>query len=191
MQLRAQSAPSEFVLVSYDRCAMARRCSAKHFYTVPPPLLTRAYTFGGIAHFRHCFSQHTYVIVIVSHLISTAVLLDTKGPEIRSGFFADGAKSITLVKGETLTLTTDYAFKGDAKKLACSYPSLPKSVNPGQKILVADGSLVLTVLSCDEAAGEVETRIDNNAKIGERKNCLLYTSPSPRDRQKSRMPSSA
>ena len=26
---------------------------------------------------------------------------------------------------------------------------------------------------------------------GERMNCLLYTSPSPRDRQKSRMPSSA
>jgi len=30
-----------------------------------------------------------------------AVLLDTKGPEIRSGFFADGAKKISLVKGET------------------------------------------------------------------------------------------
>ena len=27
--------------------------------------------------------------------------------------------------------------------------------------------------------------------IGEKSNCLLYTSPSPRDRQKSRMPSSA
>ena len=27
--------------------------------------------------------------------------------------------------------------------------------------------------------------------LGERKTCLLYTSPSPRDRQKSRMPSSA
>ena len=29
------------------------------------------------------------------------------------------------------------------------------------------------------------------AKISGNKNCLLYTSPSPRDRQKSRMPSSA
>ena len=27
--------------------------------------------------------------------------------------------------------------------------------------------------------------------VGEHFNCLLYTSPSPRDRQKSRMPSSA
>ena len=100
-------------------------------------------------------------------------MLDTKGPEIRSGFFADDAKSITLAKGSQLTLTTDYSFKGDSKKLACSYPDLPTSVKPGQSILVADGSLVLTVLECDEAAGEVITRVENDAKIGERKNMNL------------------
>ncbi|CAJ1955263.1 unnamed protein product [Cylindrotheca closterium] len=102
-----------------------------------------------------------------------AVLLDTKGPEIRSGFFANGAKKIDLTKGQTLTLTTDYAFKGDSTKLACSYPSLPTSVTPGQSILVADGSLVLTVLSCDNAAGEVQTRVENTCSIGERKNMNL------------------
>jgi len=100
------------------------------------------------------------------------VLLDTKGPEIRSGFFAEGNK-IELVKGETLILTTDYAFKGSNKKLACSYPQLPTSVSPGQQILVADGSLVLTVLNCDESAGEVSCRVENNASIGERKNMNL------------------
>jgi len=102
-----------------------------------------------------------------------AVMLDTKGPEIRSGFFADGAKKITLVKGETITLTTDYAFKGSAKKLACSYPSLATSVTPGQSILVADGSLVLTVLECRVADGEVDCRIENDVSIGERKNMNL------------------
>lgn len=99
--------------------------------------------------------------------------MDTKGPEIRSGFFADGANKIHLKKGETLVLTTDYAFKGSEKRLACSYPSLPKSVTPGQQILCADGSLVLTVLSCDPGAGEVSCRIENNASIGERKNMNL------------------
>uniref|UniRef100_A0A7S3DPK5 Pyruvate kinase n=1 Tax=Entomoneis paludosa TaxID=265537 RepID=A0A7S3DPK5_9STRA len=101
-----------------------------------------------------------------------AVLLDTKGPEIRSGFFAEG-KKIELVKGETLTLTSDYSFKGNSSKLACSYGALAKSVNPGQQILVADGSLVLTVLTTDETTGEVTTRIENNASIGERKNMNL------------------
>jgi len=104
---------------------------------------------------------------------NVAVLLDTKGPEIRTGFFADGAKSINLIKGEELILTSDYSFKGDSKKLACSYSKLASSVGPGQSILIADGSLVLTVISCNEATGEVVTRVENNAKIGERKNMNL------------------
>merc|ERR1719223_485032 len=102
-----------------------------------------------------------------------AVMLDTKEPEIRSGFFANGEKKICLTKGESIVLTTDYTYLGDKHKLGCSYPALATSVVPGQSILVADGSLVLTVLSCDEAAGEVTCRIENNAAIGERKNMNL------------------
>lgn len=100
-------------------------------------------------------------------------MLDTKGPEIRSGFFANGAKKIDLVKGENITLTTDYDHKGDSTKLACSYSSLPTSVTAGQQILVADGSLVLTVITTHVDAGEVVCRIENNASIGERKNMNL------------------
>jgi pyruvate kinase len=102
-----------------------------------------------------------------------AVLLDTKGPEIRTGFFANDASKIELVKGETIVLTSDYSFKGDSKKLACSYPALAKSVKVGQQILIADGSLVLMVMSIDEAAGEVACRIENTCAIGERKNMNL------------------
>lgn len=102
-----------------------------------------------------------------------AVLLDTKGPEIRSGFFAGGVDKITLVKGEELVLTSDYSFKGNAQKLACSYEKLATSVKPGQQILVADGSLVLTVVSCDVPTCEVTCKIENNATIGERKNMNL------------------
>mmetsp|Transcript_15324 Transcript_15324/g.20478 ORF Transcript_15324/g.20478 Transcript_15324/m.20478 type:complete len:511 (+) Transcript_15324:65-1597(+) len=102
-----------------------------------------------------------------------AVMLDTKGPEIRSGFFANDANKVSLSKGETLTLTTDYDYKGDKHKIACSYPSLATSVTTGQSILVADGSLVLTVLSCDVDAGEVQCRVENNCQIGERKNMNL------------------
>lgn len=102
-----------------------------------------------------------------------AVLLDTKGPEIRTGFFEDGVSKLELVKGETLIMTTDYSFKGNNKKLACSYPQLAQSVKTGQEILVADGSLVLTVLSLDPGMGEISCRIENNASIGERKNMNL------------------
>jgi hypothetical protein len=84
-------------------------------------------------------------IFCISSLCCSAVLLDTKGPEIRSGFFQEGLKKIDLVKGQDLVLTSDYSFKGNSQKLACSYTTLAKSVTPGQSILVADGSLVLTV----------------------------------------------
>jgi pyruvate kinase len=82
-------------------------------------------------------------------------------------------KKAHLVRGEEIILTTDYTFKGDNKKLACSYPSLARDVTPGQQILIADGSLVLTVLSCDDSKGEVTCRIENNVTIGERKNMNL------------------
>lgn len=100
-------------------------------------------------------------------------MLDTKGPEIRSGFFADGATKIELKKGEKIILTTDYAFKGNSHKMACSYPKLAESMAPGQQILVADGSLVLSVLTTDIPNGEITCRIENNASIGERKNMNL------------------
>ena len=58
-------------------------------------------------------------------------MLDTKGPEIRTGFFANGAKNIELQKDQELEITTDYDFKGDNTKIACSYKNLTKSVKPG------------------------------------------------------------
>lgn len=130
------------------------------------------YLFGGDAmttsHFR---SSH--FLTLNHRIVIIAILLDTKGPEIRTGFFANGAKKISLAKDQSLVLTSDYSFKGDSCKIACSYEKLATSVSAGQTILVADGSLVLTVLSTDPAAGEVTCRVENNASIGERKNMNL------------------
>nr|AIT69980.1 pyruvate kinase [Undaria pinnatifida] len=99
-----------------------------------------------------------------------AVMLDTKGPEIRTGFLVD-KKSATLTRGQELELTTDYEFLGDNTKIACSYKSLPTSVSKGSRILVADGSLVLTVKECKETS--VITEVMNNCTLGERKNMNL------------------
>jgi len=113
--------------------------------------------------------------VAASKSRNIAVLLDTKGPEIRSGFFDTSVmKKLELAKGQELIMTGDYEYKAiDSTKLACSYDKLAHDVKPGQQILVADGSLVLTVLSCDVSKKEVTTRVENNASIGERKNMNL------------------
>ena len=141
---------------------------------------------------------------------NVAILLDTKGPEIRTGFFNEKCKGKIHLKvrahphphpdtrtrttgskraehtaprrasstrtaphtlhplrpprtasapsaasaatpprarlrqaGSIVELTTDYTFKGDETKFACTYDKLPTSVKPGSLILIADGSLVL------------------------------------------------
>jgi len=102
--------------------------------------------------------------------LQCAIMLDTKGPEIRTGFLKDH-KSIDLVKGQTLEITTDYSFEGDSNKIACSYQSLPKSVKVGSKILIADGSIVAKVTEI--LADGVKVEVANNAKLGEKKNMNL------------------
>jgi pyruvate kinase len=100
------------------------------------------------------------------------VMLDTKGPEIRSGFFReDCGGKVQLTAGQTLKLTTDYSFKGDSTCIGCSYEKLPKSVVPGNQILMADGSVVMEVLDC--GSDFVNCKVLNNATIGERKNMNL------------------
>jgi len=101
-----------------------------------------------------------------------AILLDTKGPEIRTGFFReDVGKTIELEQGKPLKLTTDYSFKGDSSCFALSYDKLCDSVKVGNTILCADGSLSLKVTEL--GTDYVMTEVMNNCKLGERKNCNL------------------
>ncbi|KEP66585.1 UNVERIFIED_CONTAM: pyruvate kinase PyK1 [Hammondia hammondi] len=99
-----------------------------------------------------------------------AILLDTKGPEIRTGFLKDH-KPITLQQGATLKIVTDYNLIGDETTIACSYGALPQSVKPGNTILIADGSLSVKVV--EVGSDYVITQAQNTATIGERKNMNL------------------
>mmetsp|Transcript_101232 Transcript_101232/g.264473 ORF Transcript_101232/g.264473 Transcript_101232/m.264473 type:complete len:511 (-) Transcript_101232:269-1801(-) len=100
------------------------------------------------------------------------ILLDTKGPEIRTGFFReDVGDKIDLTQGQKLKLVIDYSFKGDNTCFAVSYPMLCQSVKAGNIILCADGSLSLKVDSV--GSDHVITTVMNSVKLGERKNCNL------------------
>lgn len=99
-----------------------------------------------------------------------AIMLDTKGPEIRTGFLANGDK-IQLEKDQLLEITTDYDHLGDATKIACSYKSLPQSVDVGQTILAADGNIMMEVVETKE--NSVVVKCLNSEKLGQRKNMNL------------------
>ncbi|RRT71655.1 hypothetical protein BHE74_00001869 [Ensete ventricosum] len=98
--------------------------------------------------------------------------VSSQGPEIRTGFLKDG-KPIKLQEGQEVTITTDYNIKGDENMISMSYKKLPVDVKPGNTILCADGTITLTVLSCDPDAGTVRCRCENTATLGERKNVNL------------------
>jgi len=71
-----------------------------------------------------------------------AILQDLCGPKIRVGRI-DG-QGIALVPGKPFVLTNRSGECGQS--MAClSYPSLPSEVNPGDRILLADGMMELVV----------------------------------------------
>jgi pyruvate kinase len=145
------------------------------------PMLEKLLRAGmNVARFNFSHGTHEYHQETLDNLrqamhntgVLCAVMLDTKGPEIRTGFLKDG-KPIKLTKGQELTVTTDYEIKGDENMITMSYKKLPVDVKPGNVILCADGTISLTVLSCDPKAGTVRCRCENTAMLGERKNCNL------------------
>jgi len=96
------------------------------------------------------------------------VLMDTRGPEIRTGTFEVYNSKKELKAGQDFKLVTDYSLKGDENMVAITYKELPGSVKPGQRILVQDGTLVLTVT---EAGPDfVMCKVANSCKLGEKKN---------------------
>jgi len=102
---------------------------------------------------------------------NVAILLDTKGPEIRTGFFKESGSKHQLKQGQDLKLVTDYDFKGDGTCVAITYKSLPTAVKPGSLILCADGGLSLRVKTCGD--DHVITEVMNDFELGEKKNMNL------------------
>jgi len=78
-----------------------------------------------------------------------AIMLDTKGPEIRIGTFADGP--ITLSAGDLFTLSTQ-PVSGNAERVSVTYQGLPADVRPGDRLLLDDGLLEFKVESTTESS---------------------------------------
>ena len=98
------------------------------------------------------------------------IMLDTKGPEIRTGYLKND-EPVMLTEGNTIRITMDYSFLGDANKVAISYPGLYDDISVGGRILIEDGNLTLTVTEKDEANHELVCRIENSRKLKNKRNC--------------------
>lgn len=74
--------------------------------------------------------------------LPVALLLDTKGPEIRTRDVEGGR--IELKKGQSFVLTTEEIL-GNEGRVSITYPNLVKDVKPGDAILIDDGLIELEV----------------------------------------------
>ena len=97
--------------------------------------------------------------------IPIASLLDTKGPEIRTGKLKDG-KKVTLKEGDLYTLTTE-EIVGDETRGYINYAGLAEDVKPGDRILIDDGLIELHVRKVNGT--DIVCRIENGGELGEKK----------------------
>lgn len=93
-----------------------------------------------------------------------AILLDTKGPEIRTTICDD---SIGLKKGNIIRIAGDPGSKTRADHIFVSYGNFADDVPAGSLILIDDGELELKVLGRKD--NYLECLIENDGTLGSRK----------------------
>ncbi|MCP3030555.1 pyruvate kinase [Halobacillus sp. A1] len=97
---------------------------------------------------------------------TVAILLDTKGPEIRTGSLKDG--EAYLEKGSTVNISME-EIEGDAERFSVTFPGLIDDVHPGSKILLDDGLVELQVEEILKEQNEIKTTVLNNGLLKNKK----------------------
>ena len=97
-----------------------------------------------------------------------ALMLDTKGPEIRIKTFAGG--EVSLKKGQKFTITTDDV-EGNESIVSVTYADLPKDLNVGNRVLLDDGLIELKVAAI--VGNNIECIVVNDGELGNNKGVNL------------------
>ncbi len=118
-------------------------------------------------------AEHAQVIERVRRIadqlaLPIAILQDLAGPKVRIGTFANG--TITLKPGAPFILTTR-SIVGTERGVSVSYPQLPQEVKVGDTLLLADGTVGLTVEQVQSE--DIECRVTAGGSLSARKgvNC--------------------
>ncbi|KHF28820.1 Pyruvate kinase [Anoxybacillus sp. BCO1] len=97
---------------------------------------------------------------------TVAILLDTKGPEIRTHNMENGA--IELKAGSEVTISMKEVL-GTPEKFSITYEGLIDDVHVGSTILLDDGLIGLEVLAIDKEAKEIRTKVLNGGVLKNKK----------------------
>ena len=98
-----------------------------------------------------------------------AALLDTKGPEIRTGLNKNGEK-INLIEGSHVSIVVGDTLC-DEKTICVTYDGIINDVNVTDTILIDDGKMSLKVLS--KTNDKIECSVETGGLLGEHKGVNL------------------
>ena len=126
----------------------------------------------NVARFNFSHGTHEYHKNAISLLrkvrdrldLPAAIMLDTKGPEIRLKDFAKG--KILLKRGDIFTLTTTDII-GDATHASITFPDLPRQLYAGVRVLLDDGKVAMTVT--DTTDTDIICRVEVGGELSNHK----------------------
>ena len=133
------------------------------------------YTDIGRFNFSHgSYEEHLGKLELLRKVRSEtgrpiAALLDTKGPEIRTGHNKNKEK-INLVEGSTISIVTSDTLCDD-KTISVTYAGIIDDVKVSDTVLIDDGKISLEVLS--KTTGSIECKVLNGGLLGEQKGVNL------------------
>ncbi|MFZ4450646.1 pyruvate kinase [Salibacterium aidingense] len=119
------------------------------------------------------FEEHKARIDTIRDIASetgknVGILLDTKGPEVRTHTMKNGA--VQLQQDQELIVSPEET-EGTEKKISVTYPGIAEDLEPGKKILLDDGLIELEVI---EIIGkDVKTKVLNNGELKNKKGVNL------------------
>ena len=122
------------------------------------------FNFSHSTHMDHLKRFKTLVKMREECNRPIATMLDTKGPEIRVGFFRDG--SVQLERGQHFTLTT-LECEGTDERVTISYRDLPRDIGVGTTILIDDGLIELEAEKITET--DIVCLVKNGGTVSNRK----------------------
>lgn len=97
---------------------------------------------------------------------TVGILLDTKGPEIRTHSMENG--QVELVKGQQIEVSMTEVL-GNSERFSVSYEGLIDDVQPGDFILLDDGLVELEINDLNKETGIITTTVKNNGLLKNKK----------------------
>ncbi|CAM4148318.1 pyruvate kinase [Jeotgalicoccus halotolerans] len=97
---------------------------------------------------------------------TVGILLDTKGPEIRTHSMENG--EVELVRGQKIEVSMTEVL-GNSERFSVSYEGLIDDVDPGDFILLDDGLVELEIDELNKDTGIITTTVKNNGLLKNKK----------------------